>query len=180
TGDPKGVMLTHKNLLHNVDLMQAEIGLNEDSVIAFWVPQFHDLGLIGGFLNTVRGACKSCVMSPLTFLQKPESWLQMITKYNATYTAAPNFAYELAARKCPEETIATLDLSSLRGAFNGAEPVRWSTLKSFAKKFGPAGFKLSMFKCLYGLAEHCAYTVGFRNLYDVPTVIDIDPVALRK
>ncbi|CAG8507758.1 11086_t:CDS:2, partial [Dentiscutata heterogama] len=180
TGDPKGVMLTHKNLLHNVDLMQHEIGLNEDSMIAFWVPQFHDLGLIGGFLNTVRGACQSCVMSPLTFLQKPECWLQMITKYNATYTAAPNFAYELATRKCDEKSVASLNLSSLRGAFNGAEPVRWSTLRSFAKKFGPAGFKLSMFKCLYGLAEHCAYSVGFQNLYDVPTVLDIDPQILRQ
>ncbi|CAG8438120.1 11242_t:CDS:2 [Acaulospora colombiana] len=180
TGDPKGVMLTHKNLLHNVDLMQTEIGLNADSTIAFWVPQFHDLGLIGGFLNTVRGACRSCVMSPLTFLQKPECWLQMISKYGATYTAAPNFAYELVTRKCPEETIPSLDLSSLRGAFNGAEPVRWSTLRSFAMKFGPAGFKLSMFRCLYGLAEHCAYSVGFRNLHDVPTVIDIDPVMLRQ
>ncbi|CAG8461189.1 3686_t:CDS:2 [Cetraspora pellucida] len=180
TGDPKGVMLTHKNLLHNVDLMQHEIGLNEDSMIAFWVPQFHDLGLIGGFLNTVRGACQSCVMSPLTFLQKPECWLQMITKYNADYTAAPNFAYELATRKCDEKLIASLNLSSLRGAFNGAEPVRWSTLRSFARKFGPAGFKLSMFRCLYGLAEHCAYSVGFQNLYDVPTVLDIDPQALRQ
>ncbi|CAG8432958.1 11019_t:CDS:2 [Diversispora eburnea] len=180
TGDPKGVMLSHKNLLHNVDLMQREIGLNNDSVIAFWVPQFHDLGLIGGFLNTVRGACSSCVMSPLTFLQKPESWLQMITKYKATYTAAPNFAYELAARKCPEDIISSLDLSSLQGAFNGAEPVRWSTLKSFAKKFNMAGFKLEMFKCLYGLAEHCTYTLGFRNLNEIPSVINVDPVILRK
>ncbi|CAB4374211.1 unnamed protein product [Rhizophagus irregularis] len=180
TGDPKGVMLTHKNLLHNVDLMQTEIDLGPDDTIAFWVPQFHDLGLIGGFLNTIRGGCKSVVMSPLTFLQKPESWLQMITNYQATFTAAPNFAYELAARKCDNNSIKNLNLNSIRGAFNGAEPVRWSTLKSFAKKFGPAGFKLSMFKCLYGLAEHCAYSVGFRNLHDIPTVIDIDPIPLRE
>jgi acyl-CoA synthetase (AMP-forming)/AMP-acid ligase II len=180
TGDPKGVMLTHKNLLHNVDLMQTEIELGPDDTIAFWVPQFHDLGLIGGFLNTIRGGCKSVVMSPLTFLQKPESWLQMITNYQATFTAAPNFAYELATRKCDNNSIKNLNLNSLRGAFNGAEPVRWSTLKSFAKKFGPAGFKLSTFKCLYGLAEHCAYSVGFRNLHDIPTVIDIDPVSLRE
>ncbi|CAG8441602.1 13526_t:CDS:2 [Ambispora gerdemannii] len=178
TGDPKGVMLTHKNLMHNVDLMQAEIGLDSDSTIAFWVPQFHDLGLIGGFLNTIRGGCKSVVMSPLTFLQKPESWLQMISNYQATFTAAPNFAYELAVRKTNLDKV-NIDLSSLRGAFNGAEPVRWTTLKSFAQKFGPVGFKLSMFRCLYGLAEHCAYTIGFRNLYDVPTVIDIDPHEIR-
>ncbi|CAG8494441.1 2517_t:CDS:2 [Ambispora leptoticha] len=178
TGDPKGVMLTHKNLLHNVDLMQAEIGLNSDSTIAFWVPQFHDLGLIGGFLNTIRGGCKSVVMSPLTFLQKPESWLQMISNYQATFTAAPNFAYELAVRKTNLDKV-NINLSSLRGAFNGAEPVRWTTLRAFAQKFGPVGFKLSMFKCLYGLAEHCAYTIGFRNLYDVPTVIDIDPDEIR-
>ncbi|CAI2166280.1 17371_t:CDS:2 [Funneliformis geosporum] len=180
TGDPKGIMLTHKNLLHNVDLMQNEINLDADSTIAFWVPQFHDLGLIGGFLNTIRGGCKSVVMSPLTFLQKPSSWLQMITNYQATFTAAPNFAYELVARKCPDQDIEKLDFSSLRGAFNGAEPVRWSTLKSFVKKFGPAGFKLSTFKCLYGLAEHCAYSVGFRNQHDVPTVINIDADLLRE
>lgn len=180
TGDPKGVMLTHKNLLHNVDLMQNEINLDEDSTIAFWVPQFHDLGLIGGFLNTIRGGCQSVVMSPLTFLQNPASWLQMITNYQATFTAAPNFAYELVARKCEDKIIGKLDFTSLRGAFNGAEPVRWSTLKSFAKKFGPAGFKLSTFKCLYGLAEHCAYSVGFRNKHDIPTVIDIDPDLLRE
>ncbi|RIA84254.1 hypothetical protein C1645_423296 [Glomus cerebriforme] len=180
TDDPKGVCLTHRNLLHNVDLMQNEIGLGQDDIIAFWVPQFHDLGLIGGFLNTIRGGCKSVVMSPLTFLQKPESWLQMITNYQATFTAAPNFAYELATRKCDPNSIKNLNFSSLRGAFNGAEPVRWSTLNSFTNTFSPAGFKLSMFKCLYGLAEHCAYAVGFQNLNDEPTVINIDPITLRE
>nr|CAG8565796.1 15096_t:CDS:10 [Entrophospora candida] len=180
TGDPKGVMLTHKNLLHNVDLMQNEIGLDHNSTIAFWVPYMHDLGLIGGFLNTLRGSCKSVAMSPLSFLQKPESWLQMITKYKANYTAAPNFAYELAARKCSDSVLRQLDLSTLKGAFNGAEPVRSSTLKAFTKKFESVGFKATMFKCLYGLAEHCAYTVGFQNKQGFPTVIDIDPIAVRE
>jgi acyl-CoA synthetase (AMP-forming)/AMP-acid ligase II len=135
TGTPKGVMLTHENLLHNsLRIMQA-FELTRSQASVFWLPSFHDMGLIGGILVPLYGGKFNVLMSPVAFLQKPLRWLQAISKYRATISGGPNFAYELCVRKTTPEQRAALDLSSWSLAFNGAEPVRAETIEAFSEAF---------------------------------------------
>ncbi|NBS33291.1 MAG: hypothetical protein EBS83_10955, partial [Planctomycetia bacterium] len=152
TGTPKGVMLSHENLLHNsLRIMQAfEITRSQSGV--FWLPSFHDMGLIGGILVPLYGGKFNVLMSPVAFLQKPLRWLQAITKYRASISGGPNFAYELCVRKTTPEQRAALDLSSWSLAFNGAEPVRAETMAAFAEAFAVSGFRKEAFYPCYGLA----------------------------
>jgi amino acid adenylation domain-containing protein len=153
TGLPKGVMLSHDNLLHNSELLRQAFEYGPDSRCVSWLPLYHDMGLIGGMLQPLRGGYPCVLLSPISFLQRPFRWLQAISRYRATISGGPNFAYDLCVRKVRPEQIEALDLSSWVSAFNGAEPVRHDTLERFAAAFRPSGFRSESFYPCYGLAE---------------------------
>ena len=160
TGDPKGVVLTHANLLANIRAMGQAIGLRPDDVFVSWLPLYHDMGLIGAWLGTLYFGIPLVVMSPLAFLAKPVRWLQAIQTYRGTLSSAPNFAYELCVKKIADEELAGLDLSSWRLAFNGAEAVLPETLTRFGRRFAPYGFHSEALTPVYGLAE-CSVGLAF-------------------
>lgn len=154
TSQPRGVMLTHANLLHNLGGMYRWFADSDaDDLAVSWLPPYHDMGLIGGILEPLYAGFTSVLMSPLDFLRQPRRWLEAVSDYHATVSAAPNFGYEFCVRKIPEDQRAGLDLSSWRVAVNGAEPVRESTLDRFAEAFAPCGFDRNTFCPSYGLAE---------------------------
>ena len=153
TTTPRGVMVSHGNLLHNQRLIQQTFRQTEESIILGWLPLYHDMGLIGNVLQPLYVGARCILMSPVAFLQKPSRWLQAISRYRATTSGAPNFAYDLCARKTTTEQRAELDLSSWTTAFNGAEPVRSKTLERFAQTFEYSGFRRQAFHPCYGLAE---------------------------
>lgn len=153
TAAPKGVMVSHGNLLHNQEAIRRAFSQSEESVVVGWLPLYHDMGLIGNVLQPlyVGGTC--ILMSPLAFLQKPARWLEAISRYRATTSGGPDFAYELCTRRVTEPQREALDLSTWTIAFNGAEPVRARTLEVFARTFATAGFESRAFRPCYGLAE---------------------------
>ncbi len=153
TGDPKGVMLTHANLLANLRAMGQHIAAGSDDVFVSWLPLYHDMGLIGAGLGSLYHAFPLVVMSPLSFLARPARWLRAIHRHRGTLSAAPNFAYEMCARAIQDHEIEGLDLSSWRMAFNGAEPVSPATLERFIARFGRYGFRPKAMAPVYGLAE---------------------------
>ena len=153
TSLPKGVMITHGNLLHNSALIRHCFDSGPESRGVFWLPLFHDMGLIGGVIQTLYCGGASTLFSPVSFVQRPIRWLQTISDTRAMISGAPNFAYELCVEKTTPEQRALLDLSSWCVAFNGAEPIRPETLDRFADAFAPAGFRREAFLPCYGLAE---------------------------
>ncbi len=153
TGNPKGVMLTHSNLLANVRAIGEALGLRNDDVGVSWLPLYHDMGLIGAWLMPLYFGLPVVVLSPLAFLSRPARWLRAFDRYRGTVGAAPNFAYELAAAKISVEESNGLDLSSWRAALNGAEPVLPATLNRFAARFASCGFQVETLLPVYGLAE---------------------------
>jgi acyl-CoA synthetase (AMP-forming)/AMP-acid ligase II len=153
TGTPKGVMVSHGNLLHNSALIYQSYGHSSDSQGVIWLPPYHDMGLIGGVLQPLYGGFPVAIMSPVDFLQQPIRWLQAISRYRATTSGGPNFAYDLVCSKVTPQQIAHLDLSSWEVAFTGAEPVRGETLERFAATFEPCGFRKEAFYPCYGMAE---------------------------
>ncbi len=153
TATPKGVMVTHKNLLHNEQLIKLAFQQTERSVIVGWLPLYHDMGLIGNVLQPLYLGASCILMSPTAFLVNPFRWLQAISDYRATTSGGPNFAYDLCVRKISATQRASLDLSSWTTAFNGAEPIREETLERFAAAFAPSGFRREAFSPCYGLAE---------------------------
>ncbi|MET0001151.1 MAG: AMP-binding protein [Candidatus Thiodiazotropha lotti] len=153
TGDPKGVMLTHANLLANIRAMGEAVKVTPDDVFISWLPLYHDMGLIGAWLGSLYYGVPLVVMSPLHFLARPSRWLWAIHHHRGTLSASPNFGYELCLNKVSEEEIAGLDLSSWRFAFNGAEPVTAATLQGFTERFAPYGFDAGALAPVYGLAE---------------------------
>ncbi len=154
TGSPKGVLLTHDNLLANIRAIAAGLELCPTDVGASWLPLYHDMGLIGSWLFCLHHGLPLALLSPTAFLARPERWLWAIHQHRATLTAAPNFAYELCARKVPDEALEGLDLSSWRCALNGAEPVSPDTLDRFARRFARCGFRREALLPVYGLAEN--------------------------
>ncbi len=160
TALPKGVMVTHGNLLHNEETIQAAFEVTPESVIVGWLPLYHDMGLIGNVLQPLYSGARCVLMSPLAFLQRPARWLRAISRCRATTSGGPNFAYELCLRKVPPAERLGLDLSSWRVAFNGAEPVRAETLERFAAAFSPCGFRREAFYPCYGLAEATLFVTG--------------------
>jgi 8-amino-7-oxononanoate synthase len=178
TGTPKGVMLSHGNLLHNsLRIMQAfEITRSQSGV--FWLPSFHDMGLIGGILVPLYGGKFNVIMSPVAFLQKPLRWLQAISKYRATISGGPNFSYELCVRKTTPEQRQGLDLSSWSLAFNGAEPVRPETIDAFCEAFEPCGFRREAFFPCYGLAESTLMVTGGMK-FEPPVIRSFDAASLE-
>lgn len=178
TGTPKGVMLSHANLLHNSALISYAYELTRSGSGIFWLPSYHDMGLIGGITQPLYVCRPNVLMSPMSFLQKPLRWLQAISKYRGTTSGGPNFAYELCVRKISPEQRAGLDLSSWNVAFNGAEPIRAQTLDEFVEAFGPCGFRREAFYPCYGLAEATLIVSGGYKLHP-PVLRSVDSKSLE-
>jgi len=179
TGDPKGVIIDHSNLMHNSATIANAFEITRSSIGVFWLPTYHDMGLIGGVLQPLYMGCPNIIMSPMAFLQRPFRWLSAISKFQATTSGGPNFAYELCVKKIKPEQVKQLDLSSWKVAFNGAEPVRPETLEAFAEKFAPAGFDPRAFYPCYGLAEATLLVAG-GFVPTRPTERSFDSDLLRK
>ena len=170
TGDPKGVCLTHANLLANIRAIASVIDMRPTDFAVSWLPLYHDMGLIGTWLSSIVHGVPLALMSPLSFLARPERWLWAIHQRRATLSAAPNFAFELCLRKLHDETLEGLDLSSWRCALNGSEPVSAATVERFVSRFGRFGFRPNAMMPVYGLAE-CAVGLTFPPP-DRPVVIE--------
>ncbi|WP_338255624.1 beta-ketoacyl synthase N-terminal-like domain-containing protein [Dictyobacter halimunensis] len=179
TGVPKGVMVTHGNLLHNLSLVARYCQHPETAHGVTWLPLYHDLGLIGGVLQPLYAGYESTIMAPTTFLQRPYRWLQAISNTQATISGAPNFAYDLCVRKVTEEQKKTLDLSHWEIVANGAEPVRADTLERFAEAFAVSGFRRNYFYPSYGMAEATLLiSAGTKGVF--PTVRSFDAQSLKQ
>jgi acyl-CoA synthetase (AMP-forming)/AMP-acid ligase II len=152
-GAPKGVMVSHGNVLNNEKMIKTAFELHEDSVIVGWLPIYHDMGLMANVLQPLYSGSSYVFMAPVDFLQKPYRWLKAISDYKGTFCGGPNFAYDLCIHKITEEQKKTLDLSSWKVAFNGAEPVRYETLEQFVAAFEPVGFRRETVYPCYGMAE---------------------------
>jgi amino acid adenylation domain-containing protein/non-ribosomal peptide synthase protein (TIGR01720 family) len=179
TSSPKGVMVSHGNLLHNEELIRRTFEQSSDSVVLGWLPLHHDMGLIGTVLQPLYTGSVCYLMTPGAFLQRPARWLEAISRYRATTSGGPNFAYELCVRKVGAAEREGLDLSSWEVAFNGAEPVRAGTLRRFAKAFAPCGFRAAAFRPCYGLAEATLLVSGWREEGE-PRVCALDAEALER
>ena len=179
TATPKGVVVRHGNLVHNEEMIRRAFGQSEESVIVGWLPLYHDMGLIGNVLQPlyVGGTC--VLMAPVAFLQRPSRWLKAISRYRATGSGGPNFAYELCVRKVGPEEREGLDLSSWEVAYNGAEPVRAETMERFAESFAPHGFRREAFYPCYGLAEATLFVTGGER-GGFPAVLRVDAEALER
>ncbi len=178
TGNPKGVMVSHGNLLFNSALISRSFETSPDDVGVIWLPPYHDMGLIGGILQPIYRGFPVVLMSPVAFLQKPFRWLQAISRYKATLSGEPNFAYNLCTRKITREQKADLDLSSWKIAFNGAEPIRPDTLDRFSDAFGSCGFRRETFYPCYGLAEGTLIVSG-GAVNEQPVLMDVNAEALE-
>jgi len=153
TGEPKGVMVSHRNLMANVAAISRIVGITADDKVGGWLPQYHDMGLVGQILLPLWAGTSSVLISPVSFLKRPFRWLDVMSRHRITHTAAPSFAYALCVRRVTDAQLATLDLSPLRAACNGAEPVRASVLTAFTQRFAPVGFRRETFLPCYGMAE---------------------------
>lgn len=160
TAIPKGVKISHGNLLHNLKSLHRCFEVNEQSKGVFWLPLYHDMGLIGGVLQPLYSGRPAVLMPPLMFIQKPVRWLAAISQERATISGGPNFAYDLCVKKITDEQRATLDLSHWTLAFNGAEAVNPDTLEAFAAAFAPCGFRKEAFYPCYGMAEATLFISG--------------------
>jgi acyl-CoA synthetase (AMP-forming)/AMP-acid ligase II/acyl carrier protein len=169
TGDPKGVMLTHENLLHNARLVYHALEHSAEDRYLSWLPTFHDMGFMAGVLQPLYAGIPALLMPPLAFLQQPARWLQAICRYKATISGGPNFAYDLCARKVTAEQRAALDLSGWRVAFNGAEPIRAESIERFTQAFAQSGFLREAFYPCYGLAEATLMVSG--SLRAAPPIV---------
>lgn len=180
TGDPKGVMLTHTQVLANTRAMGQAVGANSSDVFVSWLPLYHDMGLIGAWhAASLYFGMLLAVMSPLRFLARPATWLEAVTEYRGTISASPDFAFQSCVERVTDEELARLDLSSWRVAFNGSEPVSASTIERFTARFAPAGFRPETMCPAYGLAE-VGVGMAFTPLGQLPRVDVIDRAALQR
>ena len=154
TGDPKGVVLSHANVLANIRAIGRAIDASSADVMVSWLPLYHDMGLIGAWLGSLYFGAPFYIMSPISFLARPQSWLWAIHRFRGTISAAPNFAFELCLDKIDDAALSGLDLGSLRLLANGAEPVSLSTLRRFTERFRAYGFRAEAMAPVYGLAEN--------------------------
>ncbi|XP_012570515.1 uncharacterized protein [Cicer arietinum] len=159
TGDAKGVMITHGGLIHNVKLMRSRYKSTSMTVLVSWLPQYHDMGLIGGLFTALVSGGTALLFSPMTFIKKPLLWIETMSKYQATHSAGPNFAFELVVRRLEsdKDKFQNLDLSSMIFLMVAAEPVRQKTLKRFLELTGPYGLSQKAMAPGYGLAENCVF-----------------------
>ncbi len=179
TGDPKGVVLTHANLLANIRAMGRANEVTAADVFVSWLPLYHDMGLIGAWLGSLYFGCRLVIMQPLSFLARPERWLWAIHNHRGTISASPNFGYEFCCRRLDDEKLKGLDLSSWRLAFNGAEPVSPETITSFAARFAPYGFRPEASSPVYGLAES-SVGLTFPPLGRGPVIDRVDRAVLNQ
>ncbi len=179
TAAPRGVMVSHGNLLHNLAHSAANAGHDAASASVSWLPVNHDMGLIDGVLQPAYSGFPAYLMAPAAFLQRPVRWLQAISRLRATHSGGPNFAYDLCVRRVPAEARPSLDLSSWQIAFNGSEPVRLATLQAFQRAFGECGFRWDACRPAYGLAES-TLLVTSSGPGDGPATIEVDPDALTR
>ncbi|MFT5162096.1 MAG: acyl-CoA synthetase (AMP-forming)/AMP-acid ligase II, partial [Alteromonadaceae bacterium] len=160
TGDPKGVMVNNYNLVQNIRRIEKAFEQDQNSRIVSWLPNFHDMGLIAGFLMPVYLGAQTFLMSPTTFLNRPVIWLKAVAKYKATMSGAPNFAYDLCVDRIKDEDLKDIDLKGWKVAFCGAEPIRAETFTRFSERFSTCGFgSNSLFPC-YGMAEATLFISG--------------------
>ncbi|HVF92666.1 MAG TPA: MupA/Atu3671 family FMN-dependent luciferase-like monooxygenase [Blastocatellia bacterium] len=176
TGTAKGVIISHGNLIHNASQLERTFKYEPDSRCVSWLPVYHDMGLIGSVLQPMYGGFPSILMSPVSFLQRPVRWLQAISRYKATISGGPDFAYQLCARRVSAEQRAELDLSTWAIAFTGSEPIRAETIERFAASFGPHGFRRESFFPCYGLAEATLLVSGGKP----PTFMELSSKSLEK
>lgn len=160
---PRGVMLTHANLMANLRDQAAACSFPSESVVVCWLPLAHDMGLVGHLLLSLFTGSELVLLSPMTFLRQPAAWLQALSDTRAVFSGAPNFAYDLCVDRVTPEQLAGLDLSRWEIALSGAEPVRAQTLERFARRFAPAGFRPEAFAPCYGLAEATLFVSGSRR-----------------
>jgi len=179
TGEPKGVVLTHANLLANVRAIGEAVEIRPDDVGVSWLPLYHDMGLIGAWMVPLYFGLPVAILSPLAFLSRPERWLWAVHQHRGTVAAAPNFAYELCVRKIADHDIEGLDLSSWRLALNGAEPVNPGTLERFTARFARYGFRREALLPVYGLAE-AALAMTVPPLGAVPRVDHIERATFER
>ncbi|HWI66235.1 MAG TPA: fatty acyl-AMP ligase, partial [Symbiobacteriaceae bacterium] len=177
TAAPKGVMVTHGNLVANVRLLKEMFAMSAESSVVSWLPMYHDMGLVGTIILPVYVGAPCYKMSPAAFLQRPMRWLQAITRYRGRITAGPNFAYDLCVSKATPEVLAELDLSGWQVAVTGAEPVRAETMERFTRTFAPCGFKEATFHPSYGLAEATLIVSGKRGAV-LPGTLAVDRAVL--
>lgn len=173
TGDPKGVVLSHANLLANIRAMGEIMEAGSADIFVSWLPLYHDMGLIGAWLGCLHFGASLYAMSPLSFLVRPESWLWAIHRFRATFSASPNFGFELCLNKIADADLEGLDLSSLRMVANGAEPVSVKTLRRFIERFGRYGFPAGAMAPVYGLAES-SVGLAFPPLGRPPVIDRVD------
>lgn len=171
TGEPKGVVLTHRNLAANMRSMNSVVQVDQDEVFVSWLPLYHDMGLIGTCLSTLFYGMHLVVMSPLLFLTRPLSWFWAISRFGGTHAPSPNFGYELLLNRIRDEDMRDIDLSTWRVAYNGAEPVSPDTITRFVERFAPWGFRPEAMTPVYGLAE-CCVGLSFPRPMDRPPVVD--------
>jgi acyl-CoA synthetase (AMP-forming)/AMP-acid ligase II len=178
TGHPKGVMVTHGNLVNNEHAVERSFEHDATTVFVGWLPLFHDMGLIGNVLQPMHLGIPAILMPPAAFLQRPVRWLNAISKYKATTSGAPNFAYELCATRVTAAQKAGLDLRSWSVAFNGAEPLRPDTLQRFTQAFAACGFKHDAHYPCYGMAEATLFVAGGKR--GSHSVLSVDRAALER
>jgi acyl-CoA synthetase (AMP-forming)/AMP-acid ligase II len=168
TAAPRGVLLTHGNLLQNSDFIRRAFGHSDRSCGVIWLPPYHDMGLVGGVLQPVYAGFPCVLMAPLTFLRRPVRWLRAVSEHRATGSGGPNFAFDLCVRRVDARQRAGLDLSSWDVAFNGSEPIRRETIDAFSEHFAPCGFRREAFYPCYGLAEATLMVTGGPKMRPVP------------
>ncbi|MDJ0576140.1 MAG: AMP-binding protein [Xenococcaceae cyanobacterium MO_234.B1] len=179
TSTPKGVAISHKNILFHCANLQKACGYGEDSVTVTWMPYFHDYGLVEGLLEPLYNGTPCYYMSPFSFIRRPFHWLQTISRYRATHSQAPNFAYEQCLRRITPEQKLELDLSSWQMAGNAAEPINPKVLESFIQTFAPCGFRPQAMCPAYGLAE-ATLLVSAGLSTEAPIILDLQPAALER
>jgi amino acid adenylation domain-containing protein len=160
TSTPKGVMVSHQNLMMNARVFEEGMSINADDIFVSWLPLYHDMGLIGGLLQPIHRGIPAILTSPNFFIEKPVRWLEVISRYRATVSGAPNFAFQLCVDRVRSSQLRDIDLSTWRVAFSGAEPVRKETIQAFIKCFNPVGFSAGTIYPCYGLAEATLFVTG--------------------
>ncbi len=160
TSQPRGVVVSHDNLMQNQRMICESFGHNQETVVVGWLPLFHDMGLIGNVMQPIYLGATAVLMSPMTFLMRPKLWLIAISEYGGTTSGGPDFCYRHCVQKLSAEDLSGIDLSSWRVAFNGSEPVRAQTMTQFAKTFARCGFRHEAFFPCYGLAEATLFVSG--------------------
>jgi acyl-CoA synthetase (AMP-forming)/AMP-acid ligase II len=179
TSEPKGVLLTHGNIMANQELIATKFQHTHDTRIVSWLPVYHDMGLCCALFQGLYCGALSVLMPPMTFLMHPLRWLEVISKYRGSVSGAPNFAYDLCVARARDQDISKLDLSSWGLAFNGSEPVRQDTMDSFTERFAAVGFRRGSFYPCYGLAEATLFVTGGTRGND-PVVKPFDRDALSQ